>query len=127
MPGRPFGISSSFANGESKLGAVTLTEARLCFTAWPKSIDVLSGHPNVILQVTRGLAELAFRAENWLGRFGTRSPRARLAHLLIELADDFADAGRGKRPGSISSHLGVPGQPLGTSVVRSRCIRPTGR
>jgi CRP-like cAMP-binding protein len=90
-PGRLFGLSSTFGNDDSTLGAVTLTEAHVCFTSWPKLIEVLSGHPGAVLQMMRGLAEQVFRAENWLARFGARSPRARLADLLVELADDFAE------------------------------------
>lgn len=90
-PGRLFGLSSTFGDDESALGAITLTEAHVCFTSWPKLIEVLSGHPGTAMKMMRGLAEQVFRAENWLARFGAPSPRSRLADLLVELADDFAD------------------------------------
>lgn len=90
-PGRLFGLSSTFGNDASNIGATTITESYICFSTWPKLMEVLAGHPNVVLHMVRGLAEQVFKAETWLARFGTRSPRARLADLLQELGREFGE------------------------------------
>ncbi len=90
-PGRLFGLSSTLGDDSPTLGAQTMTESYICFSTWPRLIDVLSGHPEVVLRMMRSLAEQVFRAETWLARFGARSPRTRLADLLIELSDEFGE------------------------------------
>lgn len=98
-PGRLFGLSSTFGDDSPALSAQTMTESYICFPTWPRLMDVLSGHPEVVLRMMRGLAEHVFRAETWLARLGTHSPRARLADLLIELSDEFGElAPDGRRP-----------------------------
>jgi CRP/FNR family transcriptional regulator len=91
-PGRMFGLSSTFGNDASNAGATTIAESYICFTTWPKLMEVLAGHPDVVTQMMRGLAEQVFKAETWLARFSNRNPRARLADLLLELGEEFGEA-----------------------------------
>lgn len=96
-PGKLFGLSSTFGDDSPALSAQTMTESYMCFSTWPRLVEVLSGHPQVILRMMRGLAEQVFHAETWLARVGTRSPRTRLADLLIELCDEFGEPVPGGR------------------------------
>lgn len=89
--GRLFGLSSTFGNHDPGLGARTLSDAYICFGTWAKLMDVLSSHPGVAARMLKGLAEQVFRADSWLTRLGRRGPRARLADLLVEIADEFGE------------------------------------
>ena len=91
-PGRLFGLSATFGEDDPAIGAVTLEPAYICFATWPKLLHVFGRHPEVMLRMTTALAEQLFFAETWVERLRGRSPRVRLADLLLELCDQFCDS-----------------------------------
>jgi len=90
-PGRLFGRSYATGDDIPKLGAVTLVPSYLCFATGARLLDAFVHHPEVMLQLTRALAEQVFRTAGWLERIGVASPRSRLASLLVELGDEFGE------------------------------------
>jgi CRP/FNR family transcriptional regulator, cyclic AMP receptor protein len=90
--GRLFGLSATIGDDDQGIGATTLEASYVCFTTWPEMLKVFVQHPDIMLQVTRAMAEQVFQAESWHGRLGLTSPHARLADLLIELGDEFGES-----------------------------------
>ncbi len=95
-PGRLFGLSSSFGHSHPEIGAVTLEPSYICFATWQKLLELFVHFPQVMAQMTAALAEQLFFAETWIEHLSTRSPRMRLAALLLDLCDDFCDATEGR-------------------------------
>lgn len=90
-PGRLLGLSPAVGDDSATIGAMTLAPSYICFATWPRLVEVLLGHPSVMLKVTQAMAEQVFRAETWQERLGKRDPGARLADLLLELSDEFGE------------------------------------
>lgn len=90
-PGRLFGLSGSFGNDNLIIGAVTLEPSFICFASLPKLMSLFSQFPDVMISMTRALAEQIFVAETWIERASAMSPRVRLASLLLDLCVDFCE------------------------------------
>ncbi len=93
--GRLFGISGRFGNASPMLGATTIVPSYICITTWDTLMEVLLSHPAVMLKLVHAMASQLFDAENWLERLGMASPRSRLAHLLLELSEEFGEQSDG--------------------------------
>ena len=97
-PGRVFGLSSTLGDDAPLIDATTLVPSYVCVATRPKMMEVFVHFPAVMLKMTGALAEQVFRADAWRERFGMTSPRHRLAHLLIELSEEFGEpAAQGRR------------------------------
>lgn len=94
-PGRLFGLSTTFGEDDPAIGAVTLEPSYICFATWPKLLQLFGRHPEVMLRMTGALAEQLFFAETWVEQLRARTPRVRLADLLVELCDQFCDSVEG--------------------------------
>ncbi len=87
--GKTFGLSSTVGDDDQVIYATTLVPSYVCFASWSKMMEVFNRYPQVMVKMMAALADQLFRAEAWRARFGISSPRRRLAHLLIELSDEF--------------------------------------
>lgn len=90
-PGRLFGLSATIGEDDPTISATTVTPSYVCTATWSRLLEVLVRHPQVLLQVTRSLAQQVFRIETWRERLGTVPPRGRLAALLVELSEEFGE------------------------------------
>lgn len=96
-PGRLFGLSSAAGENAPAVAATTVVSSYVCIATWSKLVEVLTVRPPVLLRVMRSLAEQVFRIETWRARLGAKPPAARLAGLVLELADEFGEPGEGRR------------------------------
>lgn len=99
-PGRLFGLSGTVGDDSPVVGATVLEPSYICFITWARLLEVFTTYPAVLMQIMRTMAEQVFLAERWVGRLRMTQPRARLAHLLLELDDEFGEPvaeGAGRR------------------------------
>lgn len=94
-PGRLFGLSATVGIERPVVGAVVLEPSYVCFITWPRLLDVFAKYPAVLMQMMRTMAEETFRTERAMAGVRQAEPRARLAHLLLELSSEFGEAPEG--------------------------------
>lgn len=90
-PGRMFGLSSALGETAPVVTARTVVPSYVCITTWATLFEVLADHPRVLLRMIGSLAEYVFRIETWRVWLGGAAPAARLARLVLELADEFGE------------------------------------
>jgi len=90
-PGRVFGLSSAVGEDAPAVAATAVVPSYVCIATWAKLVEVLAHRPPVLLRMMRSLAEQVFRIEAWRARRGAAPPAARLAELVLELADEFGE------------------------------------
>ncbi len=91
-PGRMFGVSSAAGTLRMGMGATTLEPSYIYFASLSRMLAVLARKPQVLLGMTLALGKQIFQAETWMEQTKSRSPRRRLAVLLLELCADFGEA-----------------------------------
>lgn len=99
-PGRLFGLSTAVGLDRPVIGAVVLEPSYVCFITWSRLLDVFAKYPAVLVQMMRTMAEETFRTERAMAGVRQSEPRARLAHLLLELDEEFGETpheGAGRR------------------------------
>ena len=90
-PGRLFGLSATVGAANPAIGATTLEPSYLCTGTVPKLLQLFGDYPEVMVRLTQALIEQIFFAETWVERANLHSPRGRLAHLLLDLCDQFGE------------------------------------
>ncbi|HSH81398.1 MAG TPA: Crp/Fnr family transcriptional regulator [Herpetosiphonaceae bacterium] len=89
--GRLFGLSSSFGHDSPIIGATTLEPSYICFASVPKLVSLFSQFPDVMVGMTRALAEQIFVAETWIERATAVSSHIRVATVLLDLCEEFCE------------------------------------
>ncbi|MDP9314023.1 MAG: Crp/Fnr family transcriptional regulator [Chloroflexota bacterium] len=92
-PGRMFGVSSTSGTNRPRIGATTLEPSYICFASLSRILEVCARYPQVMLRMTLALSKQVFQVETWVEHSKGRSPRSRLADLLLELCSDFGEPG----------------------------------
>lgn len=91
--GETLGARTFFAQGEYSASAVALTTCRVCFIDRAMIEELIGRNPNVSQVFLRNISRKLHDAEEDKLHFATLPVRARLAHLLLELKENYGKMG----------------------------------
>ena len=96
-PGEVFGELSAFSDQPRESFASAVRPSRVWRIPWPELRRVLDSHPRIALSVTVQIGNRFKRIESRVEGLVFRNLRSRIAHILLELAEDFGRDEAGAR------------------------------
>ncbi len=97
-PGEVFGELAAFGDYPRESFATAVRESRVWKIPHDSFRQLLQSRPDIVIEITRQIGARLKRIESRVENLVFRDARARLAHILLELAEDFGD---GESPGNV--------------------------